>query len=199
MITVNEVNLSNNGDTLYINVSTGVGYNITSIKLWNQDNFKNYETAKDLSYKLEQVNNNEIINYTATEVGYSNFSGIYFLEIETNQPSEDECSDCSNSLNIVLTNLAQYYKCMTELILKSEVCNNNLFSREVCDDNKINEAISVNLFIDAVNQCLELGQFSEAIILFNNLKKLCSKCTNCKTLSSDNRTVACTTCNQYIY
>ena len=176
MINVNNINISNDGKTLNINLSTGQGYNITSIKLWNQDTYKNYSLATDLSYKLEQINNKEILIYTKEELNYNSFDGIYFIEIESNEPENNECDVCPNPLLAVVSKLDIYYKCMTELILEADICNANLFSREVCDDNKINKALSVNLFIEAINQSLDLGQFIEAISLLNNLKKLCIKC-----------------------
>lgn len=197
MISINNINISNNGLELNINVSTAATYNITSVRLWTEDSFKDYTLAKNLDYKLEQVNNNEIFIVTASEIGLSNFSGIYFIEIKSNEPAEDDCSDCVNPILAVVTNLNQYYRCMTELVLKADICNSNLFSREVCDDNAVNKALSVNLIIDAINQSLELGQFVEAIDLMKKVKKLCNKCTNCKKIIKN--TKSCTSCNSYTY
>lgn len=197
MINVNNISISNDGSKLSININTGNTYIITSIKLWTEDTYKDYNIAKDLSYKLEQVNNKEIFIVEADELGYSSFNGIYFIEITSNQPTEDECVTCSDPILVVVTNLNQYYRCMSELVLKASICTDNLFSREVCDDSAVNKALTINLFIDSVNQCLELGQFIEAIDLMKSIKKLCNKCTNCKTIIKN--TNSCTTCNQYIY
>jgi len=193
MINVNNINISNDGKTLNINIEVGNTYNITSIKLWNQNNYKDYATALDLSYKLEQINNKEILIFTKEELNYNSFDGIYFIEIQSNEPDNNECELCPNPLLAVISKLDIYYKCMTELILEADICNTNLFSTEVCDDNKINKALSINLFIEAINQSLELGQFIEAISLLSNLKKLCTKCKSCTTITRPNN---CTTCNQ---
>ena len=197
MITINNISINNTGSNLNINISTGSTYIITSAKLWTEDTFKNYTLAKDLTYKLEQVNNNEIFNVSATELGLDSYNGIYFVEFESNQPVSDECDTCPNPILAVVTNLNQYYRCMTELLLEADICNVNLFSKEVCDDNSVNKAITISLLIDGVNQCLELGQFIEAIQMIKSIKKLCNKCKNCKKIIKSNN---CTSCNNnYIY
>ncbi len=197
MITVNNININNTGSNLNINVSTGSNYIITSVNLWTENTFKNYSLAKNLNYKLEQLNNTEIFNISASEIGLDNYNGIYFIEIISNEPPSDECDTCLNPTLAIVTNLNQYYKCMTELILEADLCNINLFSKEVCDDNLINKAMTISLLIDGINQCLEIGEFIEAIEMLKNLKKLCNKCKNCKSINKKN---TCTSCNNnYIY
>lgn len=197
MIVINNISINNTGSNLNINISTGSTYIITSIKLWTEDSFKNYNLAKDLDYKLEQINNNEIFNVSATEIGLDSFNGIYFIEIISNEPKIGECDTCFNPTLAVITNLSQYYRCMTELLLQSDLCNVNLFSKEVCDDNIVNKAMTISLLIDGINQCLDLGQFIEAISMLKNIKVLCNKCKNCKKIKKN---TSCTSCNNnYIY
>lgn len=198
MVNVNNISISNDGTKLNININTGSTYIITSAKLWTEDTFKDYNLVKDLNYKLEQINNKEIFTVTAIELGLSSFNGIYFLELQSNEPIDDECTTCVDPILVVVTNLNQYYRCMSELVLKASICQDNVFSREVCDDSAVNKALTIHLFIDSVNQCLELGQFTEAIDLMKSIKKLCNKCSNCKTIVKNNNN-SCTTCNQYIY
>lgn len=195
MISINNINISNDGSSLNVNISTGVGYIITEARLWTENTYKDYTLVKDLGFKLEQINNKEIFTVTAEEVNLSNFNGIYFLEFETDEPLDEECNTCANPLLVVVTNLNQYYRCMSELVLQADICNTNLFSREVCDDNAVNKALTINLFMDTINQCLELGQFVEAIDLMKNLKKLCDKCKSCKKITKHNN--SCSSCNQY--
>lgn len=197
MITINNINISNSGENLNVSISTGTGYIITSAKLWTENTYKDYNLAIDLDFKLEQVNNNEIFIVSADEVGLSSFSGIYFLEFETDEPLDDECSTCTNPLLVVTTNMNQYYRCMSELVLKSDVCKANLFSREVCDDSYVNKALTINLLMSAINQSLELGQFIEALDLLSKLKRLCNNCSNCKKIIKTTST--CTSCGTYTY
>lgn len=195
MISVNNISISNDALSLNVNISTGTEYNITSAKIWTEDTYKDYTLVKDISFKLEQINNKEIFILQANEIGLSSFTGIYFIEFTSDEPNSDECTTCSDPLLVVVTNLNQYYRCMSELVLKASICNDNLFSKEVCDDSSVNKALTINLFIDTVNQCLELGQFSEAINAMKSIKKLCNKCSNCKTIIKN--TKSCTSCNQY--
>lgn len=194
MITVNTISISNNALNLNVDISTGNTYRITSAKLWTEESFKDYSLAKNLNFKLSQTTNTEAFILSAEEIGLVSFSGIYFLEFTSNQPPVDECDTCPNPLLVVVTNLNQYYRCMAELILKADICVPNLFSKEVCDDNAVNKALTANLLLEAIKQCLELGQFTEAVILMKDLKKLCAKCTNCKTIT---KLTSCSSCNSY--
>lgn len=195
MITSNNVSINSSGNII-VNISAGVGYTITSAKLWRKQDFKDYTLARDFSFKLEQVNNNEIFILEPDEVNLINFNGLYFLEFETDEPDEDECETCPNPLLVVVTDFTYYYACLTELILAGAVCSDNLFSREVCDDNSINKALSISLLIDGVEQCLELGQFIEANLLLEKIEKLCSKCSACKKI---NKASTCESCGTYTY
>jgi len=196
MITINTASISNNGLNLNINISTGNSFIISSAKLWTENTFKDYSKAVNINFKLSQTSNNEVFILSASEVNLDNFNGIYFLEFETNEPNNDECTTCQNPVLVVVTNLNQYYRCMTELILKANICDNNLFSKEVCDDSYVNKALTINLLLETITQCLELGQFIEAIDTIKNIKKLCDNCTNCKTIV---KSTSCNSCNSYTY
>lgn len=196
MIVVKEASISNNGTSLNINIETAIGYSITSGKLWTEDTFKSDISFIDLSLYFEEINNKEIFTVTTLDLDVNKFNGILFMEFTSNEPSTDECSTCSDPIIVVVTNMDRFYKCMSEEILKSDLCQSNLFSSEVCDSNPVNKAISISLLIDTINQCLELGQFVEAIDLMKKLQKICSSCTSCKSITVSNE---CKTCNSYVY
>lgn len=196
MIVVKEASISNNGTSLNINIETAIGYSITSGKLWTADNFKSEINFKDLSLFFSEINNKEIFTVTNSQLELSSLNGIFFLEFTTNEPDSNECSTCSDPIIVIVTNMDRFYKCMSEEILKSDLCQSNLFSSEVCDSNPVNKAMSISLLIDTINQCLELGQFVEAIDLMKKLQKICSSCTSCKSITVSN---ACKTCNSYVY
>lgn len=198
MVIVNQANISNNGLSLDININTAEGYTIQTIKAWTQDGFKEESEAIDLEYKLIQINNKEIFSISPEEMNLNRFEGIYFLEFTSNYTGEEgeDCDECGNPVLVVVSNMDSYYKCATEAILKIDLCSNNLFSKEVCDSNYVNKAITINLLIDAVNQCLELGQLTEAIDLMKYLKKSCKGCTSCEDYL---KTTECKTCKNYTY
>lgn len=195
MIQINTASITENGTKLNINIETGVGFTIINALLWTADTFKDYTKAKSLTFKLEQLDNTEDFVVTPEELGMTSFKEILFLEFESDDPVND-CCECPDKALAVVTNMDQYYRCMTEYILKSDLCTGNLFSREVCDDNPVNKAITINLLIDAMVQCLELGQFIEAIDILKRLRKICDKCTNCK---SSTKASTCTSCNTFTY
>lgn len=197
MISVNNINVNTNADTLTIDVSAATGYLITGCRFWTDENFKDYTKLVNLDYKLTNLSENESFTVSPTEAGVSSFSGIYFIEFDTDEPMEDECATEPVPFLVVVTNLNKYYKCVAELILTSTVCGPvNLFDREVCDDNKINKAMSAEIFIQAILKCLELGQFVEAISLLQKLKQICKKCSSCDKIT---RNSSCSTCHSYNY
>jgi len=191
MITINNLKINNDGN-IDVNITAGNTYIITSAKLWTKDTFRDLSLVKDFSFKLEQTSETEIFTLEPEDVELSTFNGLFFIEFET----DEEIEGCSNPLLVIVTNFTSYYLCMTELILNSDICVNNLFSKEVCDSNSINKAISVNLLISAIEQCLELGQILEAVELITKIEELCSKCTSCK---STIKTTSCSSCNSYTY
>jgi hypothetical protein len=187
MITINNFSIIDNGDKLAIDVETTEGFNITSILLWNMDTFKDYSLAINLGYKLEQVNNKEIFIVSATELGILKFEDIYFIEIESNAPSE-ECYNCLIPALGITYNLLPYYECMLNNLINSEInnCKNceNFTNKDLL--------ITINLLIDSVKKSIELGFYLQAIANVNKLKKLCSlnQCTNCGNL-------ICKSCSQF--
>jgi len=188
MITINDLSIIENGTKLSIDVETTVGYFITSILLWDMNSFKDYTLSTSLNYKLEQVNNKEIIIVTAEELGITSFEDIWFIEVESDAPAE-ECSTCQDPALGITYNLYQYYKCSLAEFLKvqEESCLNCKM-----DLNK-NLIMDINLLIESVITSIELGFYSDAISSVNKLKKLCalnSQCAECKQ-------VECSTCSQF--
>jgi len=187
MITINNFEIINNGSQLAIDVETNVGYNITSILLWNMDTFKDYALATSLTYKLEQVNNKEVFIVTATELGIISFKDIYFIEIESDAPTE-ECSTCLLPALGITYSLLPYYKCMLDNLLKAEItdCVN-------CNDlSSKNLIVTINIIIDSIEKSIDLGYYLQAIDNINKLKKLCGlqNCINCKPIN-------CNTCSEF--
>jgi hypothetical protein len=186
-ITINNFEIINSGQQLAIDVETGIGYNITSILLWNIDTFKDYTLATSLNYKLEQINNREIFIVEANELGILEFKDIYFIEIEGNEPDE-ECSTCLIPALGITYNILPYYQCMLNYLLKAEITD-----CVTCNDMKSkNLLITINLLIDSIEKSLDLGYYLQAIDNIKRLKKLCSlqECTNCKN-------VICNSCSKF--
>jgi hypothetical protein len=193
MIAINNISISDNGLNLNVNVQTGVGFKITSMNLWTEDDYKDYSKKKPI-VQVQGISNKEIFIASAASLGISSFNGIYFLEIKSNEPEPNICETCTQTKLVVVTNMNQYYSCITEMVLESDLCSSNFFSTESCDENNINKAMTASLLMDTITQCLELGQVIEAIDLLKKLKRVCIKCNSCKSIQVSNN---CSTCRSY--
>jgi hypothetical protein len=187
--TINNFEIINDGSQLTIDVETIIGSIITSIKLWNVNTFKDSSLSIDLNYKLEQIDNTEVFVVTAEELNLVSFTDIWFIEIKSNYAGNEGCVNCQDPALGITYNLQSYYKCMLNYLLDAEKsidCNSvNVYTN--------NLTITVSLLIDSIEKSLEIGYYSQAIEMLNNLKKLCSisKCKNCQT-------VTCSSCSKFI-
>lgn len=171
MIYINNLSISNDNLNLNVNVTTNVGSTITKVLLWNENTFKDYSQAVDISFKLEQVNNNEIFILENTEININEFTGIYFLEFTTDY-EEPECSNCLNTVIGIAANFNNVKSFILDKVLNLNVCN-------TCPNNYDN-IIYADLTLNGLTHSLQLGYYDEAIFLYNKLKKLLGSDLNCK-------------------
>ena len=188
-ITIHNFEILNGGSQLAIDVETTVGNLITKIDLWEMADFKDYDSAISLDSYLENVNNKEVIIVNAQDVGVYKFEDIVFMEVTSNVLTEDLCSTCSNPVLGVTYNLGPYYNCLLNYLLELQItqCVN-------CEKNESNQmVITINMLIDNVIKCIEVGYYTQAISMINKLKKLCAlkTCTNCPTID-------CPSCRNFI-
>lgn len=186
MISIKNFEIIDEGQNLAISVETNLGYIITSIKLWKMNDFKNYSYAISLNYKLEQINNKEIFIVPSTELGTFKLEDIYFIEVESSFSGEEDCQNCSYPALGITYDLSKYYQCMLDNVMQ------NIDSDDLNNYYNKNLAITINLLINNVENAIEIGLYTEAVLLINQLKKLCSinKCKNCKT-------IYCNSCNGF--
>lgn len=171
MIQINNFEIANDGNELHLNISTTPSNIITSLYLWNIDTFKNYELAYDLSYLLQQDDENEELIITTDQLNISKFEDIWFAEIRDNTVVTNECGCDDKTLGIVY-NMLPYYKCLYENF--SKYINNQ------CE--KINDLIlTIDIYIETIIKSLDLGLYIESIDILKKLKQLCNinNCTNC--------------------
>lgn len=194
MIILNDLSINNDNNKIFVNVQTSITFNITSVILWTDKTFKDYNQAKDLSFKLQQINNKEVFSIDASEIGLQDFSGIYFLEFQTNAPNE-ECSNCPNPLLGIVYNLTAHYNCITNLLLKLDNCIN-------CNHSFINnpdseKAMTIDLIIKSIDYSLQIGNYNDAILMLPKLDKLCKSIDCCKKLlyNGGNIKSNCLNCN----
>jgi len=132
----------------------------TLLRLWNDNTYKDFSKAIDLTAKLTGVAT-ENITISLTDIGESVFDGIYFIEVE----------DPTQIVSAYTFNLTRYKECILEKIIENIQCNDCLEKTKVAITN------SHSLLI-ATEYSLELGFLEDAI---NNLKALDKYCSNsCK-------------------
>lgn len=176
MIYINNLSINNDKTQLSVDVQTNVGANITKVLLWNENTFKDYTQAIDISFKLEQVNNREVFILTNTDISIGEFSGIFFLEF-TSDYEEEGCSTCSNPVIGVAANFNNIKAYLLHLILEMNVC-------KTCPNN-YDDIINIHLASKGINTALSIGYYEEAIFLYKKLKRLIGSkldCTDCKYL-----------------
>ena len=187
-IIINNFEIINGGQSIAIDVETNIGFTITSILLWESDNFKDYATAKNLTPYLEQISNVEILIIDAIDLGISRFTDILFIEIESDFIDVDECANCLSPALGITYNLSEYYNCLMNAIL--EMVANECLSCENKPSNKL--VMMINMLIDSIERAVEVGYYSQAIQMIKKLKKLCSinQCNNCPTIT-------CSDCSKF--
>lgn len=175
---VNNFSIIENGSQIALDVETLPGYNITSIRFWSMNTFKDYSLAIDGSYKISGVSNKEVLIYTAAELSAEILTDIWFVEVTDNVP-ESECSTCGEPVLAITYNLLEYYACSLNEFLKVRTdsgCKSGL---------NTNLVTYINLLIDSVIKDIELGFYSDAIDNVGILKKMCNLgngCTSCKNI-----------------
>lgn len=189
MITVNNFEIQNNGEQLAIDVQTESGSLITSILLWNMNNFKDYTKAINLDYKLTNVNNTESFIVTAEELELGSFTDVWFIEIQSDYIPVDNCGEFLDPALAITYNLSPYYKCLLNEFLKEQKSKS---SCKTCDYEISDLVLSISLMIDIIEKAIEEGYYLQAIETLEKVKKFCSitKCTNCER-------VECSSCSKF--
>lgn len=189
-ITLNNFRIINEGTQLEINVTTtGSGTPIIeTIHFWKMMDFKNPGLTIDLSSFLLQTSNTENLLINATDIGLVKFEDLCFIEITSSVIDTDPCGNLLSPALGITYDLSAYYGCLLSYLLEIPLdCT-------TCDNTKINQmVVTINMLLDTIVKTIDIGYYTEAIAMVNNLKKLCSlnKCTNCTPIE-------CPTCNNFI-
>lgn len=189
-VIINNLDITNNGSQLSISLEVTPGYNITSVLIWGMNDFKDYSLAKDLSYKLQQINNKEIFIVSASELNISKFEDIYFIEVDSNEEDSNGCSTCLDPTLGITYNLSTYYRCLLNYFFESNDLNENCKNCESLINKP--EIITISLMLDTIKISIEAGFYKQAISLIKKIKKICGlkKCNNCPPIN-------CESCNGF--
>ena len=135
---------------------------VTSLKLWTDKTFKNFNTAIDLSSKLT----NAVTQYITITLGDLNipfFDGIYFIEVE----DPDEISlDYAYILD-------KYRECILDKVMYTTNDNECLKKGSL-------DLINAYMLLGSLNIALEDRYIDEILIIINALNVYCSNdCSSC--------------------
>jgi len=179
MIYINNLSINNDATNINVDITTNVSSIITKVLLWNENTFKDYGTAIDVSFKLEQTSNNEVFIITTNDININSFNGIWFLEITSNYVEDSDCISCQNAVIGIAANLNNIKSYILDRVLELDDCVG-------CRNNHDNIDNITNLYLINKGICtsLQLGYYEEAIYLYKKLKKLISNvdCISCRKL-----------------
>jgi hypothetical protein len=181
-VTINNFEIINGGSQLAIDVETNAGANITHITLWTMETFKDPEKGIILDAHILPDTNQQVLIIEAADAGVLKFQDLVFMEVTSNYVTSG-CSTCDNPALGITYDLAPYYTCLLHNLLKLQIsqCIN-------CDDKSKQMVITINMLIDNVKNCVEVGYYAQAINLINKLKRLCviNQCKTCPPVDCPN-------------
>ena len=166
MITVNKFQVSTDRLSIDVEIAVASTFLVTSLDLWNEGTYKTPALAVDLDSKIVGTDETEAFTITAAEAGVTSFDGLYFMEIESNDPSDVP--------GIVGTmSLTRYYAVIARLL-----CNVDLSCLN-CNDNAQNVTL-LDLYVEAMKNAILLGRFRDAIEYLTKINIFeefsCSEC-----------------------
>lgn len=175
MITINTLQVSSDRLNLSVGITTDTGVTFQSVKLWTEDTYKDYTKTIDLSNKLSSSTNVESFTIESSDINATQFDGLYFIEF----------TDSNNVSQIsAVAELTTYKKCLLDKTLEILGSDINVIKGEGCNNSEFNKLIYIHSILNALQSAIISGYYSEAINFINTLKKFCSKCSDCPSLSS---------------
>ena len=187
MIAINLLQISEDRTTIDISITTNSDDSFTKIELWNENTFKDYSLAIDLSSKLVGTTNNEVFTITKEEANVDSFTGIYFLEItSTDNTPEVNCNNCINPTLAVVADLSIFREILLQRVLELSNCTSDIFNGEVCSNSNANNILNIHMLMESTFAALQIGYYSEALNLINSLKRLVNEtfCNDCNDLEN---------------
>lgn len=139
---------------------------IYSILLWNEDNYKDSSRSTDLTSLALGSTNTEDLTISASDAGLTSFTGLYVVEIKT---------VAGDAVMAGASDFTQYYKVAAQFIANIDM------SCLSCND-EFQNALLLDLYLQATVNSLLLGRYQDAISHLKNLKVIegeCSSCSDC--------------------
>ena len=159
MITINRFQLSADMTQLFVDVSASAGKIINKFTIATEQTYD--DSVLDLTSKLSQLSENESITLVPSDLNLSSFNGIYIGEFTSEiTPENNEVKTAS------ACNITQFFYCLND---KLTSVNSDCLG---CDEN-LNNAMIIDLYLEALKMALITEKYRNAIINFYSLNRLC--------------------------
>jgi len=130
MINFEIVKLSDDGKSIRMDLSSPDGYKFDSLKKWNEDNYKSYTTALDITHLMRKTDNRESLNITFLQTSTPDFRGLYFFEAT----ARNAATGSSLKDVVAIGNLTQYHTCLINKLLAVDIEKERLTFKGECPD-----------------------------------------------------------------
>lgn len=167
-ITIKKFQINNTRTLIDVDIEVDAGFNVTSLTLWDESNYKDPENNSVLDAKIEGTTNTESFTITPTDAGVGSFDGIYLLEIETNNPL-----DVPGIVGTIA--LSRFYSAIASLLCSIDTSCLN------CNDNFQN-ALLLDMYVEAIRAAVSLGRFPDAINHLSKINIFTETCKDCNKL-----------------
>lgn len=192
MIYVNNASIIDNGKAILIDLETDLEVDrIINLTLWVNENFKDYSKTIDISHYIDGSTNKELIKINALDLDLISFQGLIYIEAEDNSDTEENCSDCTNTKLIILTNFNKFYLCMVKELNKVHLDSCIKEGSNCCDIKNFDKVILMQNIIEGIKLNLKVGRYNVATEYMKKLNKLCKNCKD----NNHRDTSHCYSCN----
>ncbi|AGO48976.1 structural protein [Cellulophaga phage phi14:2] len=152
-------------DKSKLSLTIGDAQDVISLRLWDNDTYKDFSKLIDLSDKLTGAST-ETIDIFPNDLNISSFSGIYFIEAE-------DITETSLEFTSILN---KYEEC----VLNQSVLYDNC--EECIEDLNLN-ILNINTMLTSLKMALELRFINEMLNIIKALDKYCTN--NCSTCGQE--------------
>jgi len=173
-INVTKFMVTNDLQSMELDITAEPGHTITSIALWDENTYNNPdpEVLLDLTSLLEGTTNTESLVIGQVDLSgtiyMGDLTGIYFMRISASN---------GDAIIVATINLTQWYIVTARLIANVDLSCLN------CNANFQN-ALLLDLYLEAIKSALTIGRFKDAIQHLSKLKITAGTgdCSECDTL-----------------
>tara|TARA_R110000851_G_scaffold308129_1_gene466919 strand:+ start:94 stop:654 length:561 start_codon:yes stop_codon:yes gene_type:complete len=157
---ISNFSISSDGTEMKCNISDAAS--VTGLRLWKNFDYKDFNLAIDLSYKLTGATS-ETITISLFDIGETQFDGVYYIEAE--DPDEVSLD--------VTADLTRFKECVLEKIIQSNLGKPCLVENNV-------EVINAHMALVNLAYAVELQFIDEILNLLKVVNIFCSnECKAC--------------------